>query len=218
MNLDELAKKYGTDKSSDFHNYCVKYEKYLPFERESKISFLEIGVFHGQSLNTWREYFINAKIVGIDIDPECASFALDRINVEIGSQIDKEFIAELICKYGPFDLIIDDGSHQNAHISESFKLLFPSLNSGGVYVVEDAFVSYWKKYGGGSNVPNTAIEYFKALTGDIMFRGIRNPDKTTKSARREDWMIPISQKLQPDCRVDIESINFLNGLIIITKR
>ena len=38
--LDNLAKKYGTDKSSDVHNYCVKYEKHLPFYRYQNMNIL----------------------------------------------------------------------------------------------------------------------------------------------------------------------------------
>ena len=47
--LDNLAKKYGTDKSSEIHNYCVKYEKYLPFNRNDKLNIMEIGVLDGKS-------------------------------------------------------------------------------------------------------------------------------------------------------------------------
>jgi hypothetical protein len=67
--LDKIAIHYGTDKSSYIHNYCVKYEKWLPFNRLEPITILEIGVLGGQSLSTWREYYPNATVVGLDIDP-----------------------------------------------------------------------------------------------------------------------------------------------------
>ena len=41
--LNEIAKKYGTDKSSEIHDYCVKYEKYLPFNRSDELKIMEIG-------------------------------------------------------------------------------------------------------------------------------------------------------------------------------
>jgi hypothetical protein len=63
------------------------------------------------------------------------------------------------------------------------------------------------------------MEYFKKLTDDINFRGVENlDDQSAVWDRREDKLIPYSNKVQPDCRTDIESINFLNGIIIITKR
>jgi predicted DNA-binding protein YlxM (UPF0122 family) len=92
MNLDEIGKKNGTDKSSIYHDYLKKYEKYLPFKREDKLNFLEIGVARGESLKTWKEYFFNSEIIGIDILRECLDYEEDRIKVEIGSQNDPDFL------------------------------------------------------------------------------------------------------------------------------
>ena len=51
---------------------------------------LEIGVFHGGSLQMWREYFgRGARIVGIDIDPRCRQFEEEQISVMIGDQADR---------------------------------------------------------------------------------------------------------------------------------
>ena len=72
--LDKIAKAKGTDKSSELHNYCEKYEKYLPFNRLEPLTFLEIGVLDGESLATWREYYPNATIIGIDINPDCKKY------------------------------------------------------------------------------------------------------------------------------------------------
>jgi hypothetical protein len=52
--LDRIAKKYGTDKSSDIHNYC---EKYIKFKKEERLNILEIGVSEGKSVKMWSEYF-----------------------------------------------------------------------------------------------------------------------------------------------------------------
>jgi len=55
--LDILGKLNGTDKSSNCHNYCVKYEKYLPFNRYDDLKILEIGVLHAKSLKMWKDYY-----------------------------------------------------------------------------------------------------------------------------------------------------------------
>jgi hypothetical protein len=34
---------------------------------------------------------------------------------------------------GGFDVIIDDGSHLNEHVVETFKILFSKLNDGGIF-------------------------------------------------------------------------------------
>ena len=78
---------------------------------------LEIGVLRGASLRLWKSYFhhSNTSLIGVDIAPECARFDApsDGIHVRIGSQADSEFLARVVDEFGPFDLIIDDGSHHS---------------------------------------------------------------------------------------------------------
>ena len=217
--LDNSAKVYGTDKSSDKHNYCVKYEKYLPFNRYDKLNILEIGVLDGKSLLTWKDYYYRSNILGIDINPDCKKYEEDRIFIEIGSQDDDKFLNKISNEYGQFDFILDDGSHLNEHVIFSFETLFQYVKSGGIYIVEDVATSYFPWYGGGLNDPKSMMEYFKKLTDDINFRGVENlDDQAAVWDRREDKLIPYSNKVQPDCRTDIESITFLNGIILIRKR
>lgn len=218
--LDNLAKSLGTDKSSEIHNYCIKYEKYLPFNRYDKLNIMEIGVLNGKSLKTWREYYYQSKIIGIDINPDCKQYD-DRDNnvyVEIGSQFDSEFLTQIKTQYNPFDMILDDGSHMNEHVIYSFEHLFESVKSGGVYAIEDIGTSYWSDYGGGFREQQSSMEYFKKLADDVNFRGIVNYNKSNVHARREDWCEENIKNEQPDCRTDIESITFLNGIILIIKR
>jgi hypothetical protein len=213
--LDSIAKSYGTDKSSDHHNYCVKYEKYLPFKRYDILKILEIGILYGQSLKVWKDYFYRSQIIGIDILPECKKYEEDRIKIEIGSQTDKDFLLWIVGRHGPFDMIIDDGSHMNSDVIYSFEELFKMVRfGGGVYVVEDCATSYWEEYEGGYKKETSVMEYFKRLTDDVNYRGLKN----IGYERGEKYMFDMTMKVQPDCRIDIESINFLNGIIIITKR
>ena len=48
--------------------YCDIYEKYFN-ERRHKVTKFIIGVKDGASLRMWKEYFPNAMIYGVDIDP-----------------------------------------------------------------------------------------------------------------------------------------------------
>jgi hypothetical protein len=130
------------------HFYEIYSDQFARFSRE-KVRVLEIGVYNGGSLYMWRNFFENAeKIVGIDIDPYCKRWQ-DRdenIFVEIGDQTDVEFLKHINDEYGPFDIIIDDGGHENNQIITSFNVLFPLLNNEGIYVVEDTYHSYWPDY------------------------------------------------------------------------
>lgn len=215
--LDRVAKSHGTDKCSEIHDYCVKYEKYLPFKRYEELNILEIGVLDGKSLRTWKEYYYRSNILGIDINPNCKEFEETRINVEIGSQTDGIFLSSLSQKYGSFDLIIDDGSHINSDVIFSFQKLWDNVKSGGVYVIEDSCTSYWDTYGGGFKRPTSIIEYFKDIIDDVNFRGIESSHKI-KNARRDDYLISPYKNMFPNAITDIESINFLNSIIIIRKR
>ena len=43
----------------------------------------------------------------------------------------------------------------------TFKILFPILNDGGIYIVEDVESSYQNMYGGGPKRNGTFIEFSK---------------------------------------------------------
>lgn len=141
--LDEIAFECGTDKSSETHDYARKYDSYFSNYRDKEIKLLEIGVQYGYSVKMWEEYFTKASIFAIDIEPNCKSFETDRAKIAIGSQNDSVFLAQVNENWGPFDIIIDDGSHHNESMTISFETLFPLLKPGGLYVVEDLLCCYW---------------------------------------------------------------------------
>jgi trans-aconitate methyltransferase len=114
MTLDEIAIRYGTDKSSLFHNYAVKYDKLLSQFKEQFTNILEIGVYKGNSVRMWEEYFPNAIINGIDIDPNFKKHESERIKITIADQGNEVQLKELE-KLGSFDFIVDDGSHIYNH-------------------------------------------------------------------------------------------------------
>ena len=151
--------------------YVVKWDHYLPvYEREfarfktRPISFLEIGVFLGGSLPMWKGYFPEgSRLTFIDIDPKCKEHEIEGTKVEIGNQADPEFLERLGKEYGPFDVILDDGSHVCEHQIASFKGLWKHLTDGGLYVVEDCHSSYWPGFGGGYRAKDSFIEFSKNL-------------------------------------------------------
>jgi hypothetical protein len=101
----------------------------------------------GASLAMWAEYFPEGRIVGIDL----ADKRLDldpRIEIRRGAQDDPEFLARICDEFGPFDVIIDDGSHVPQHVTTSFNILFPRLRDGGYYIIEDVQTTFWPQFGG----------------------------------------------------------------------
>ncbi len=118
----------------------------------------------GGSLEIWREYFgPDAKICGVDLEPACAS-RVDAPNiVRIGSQADPAFLASVIAEIGRPTIIIDDGSHVASHQQASFDALWPELEPGGLYIIEDMHTAYWREWEGGHRRSKTAL----ALIGDV---------------------------------------------------
>jgi SAM-dependent methyltransferase len=138
--IDTIFNKYETDKSSYFHNYTRQYNTLLKEFIEKPTKYLEIGVFNGGSIKAMKEVFKESTcILGLDIDTRCKIYedAKQNIFVEIGNATDINFIKYITEKYGTFDIILDDGSHQNKDVIHSFELLFPLLNDNGLYIVED---------------------------------------------------------------------------------
>lgn len=131
-------------------SYFEIYEKVFSPYRGRKLTVLEIGVYHGASVKAWRQYFgPKATIVGIDINPACmkADAPKDGIHVRLGSQSDPSFLAAVLSEFGPFDLIMDDGSHMTSHQLTTFRELFDKgLKHGGIYFIEDTHTSFWKEY------------------------------------------------------------------------
>lgn len=142
MTLHELGAKHGTDKCDKWHvgragSYLHVYQATLGTLRNETFTMLEIGVRDGASLRMFEEFFPKATIVGIDIMAGCKKHEKGRIRVRIGDQSDEVFLKTIVDEFGKFRVILDDGSHLNAHIMGSFKFLKNHLTANGVYMIED---------------------------------------------------------------------------------
>lgn len=129
-------------------NYFSVYERHLAALCDKPIVFLEIGICDGGSLKMWRSYFgPRATIVGIDVNPACRRFADDGTHVEIGDQADPDFLEGIARKYGPFDVVLDDGGHTMRQQRVTLDTLFPHVKENGLFIVEDTHTSYWPAFG-----------------------------------------------------------------------
>jgi len=143
--LCELAAKYSTDKGGwhmlagdTCHNYTPTYHKLLFPHRLQVKSVLEIGVNYGPSLRMWRDYFPEARIIGLDSNAECL-FTEGRIQCFAADQFNAESLEGALNLAGiaKYDLIVDDGSHEEAHQVFSANVLSSRLAPNGIYVIED---------------------------------------------------------------------------------
>jgi hypothetical protein len=149
-------------------HYFPIYERHLAPWRNKTLTFIEIGVFKGGSLQMWQRFFGPlATIVGIDINPACASFAEPGVHVRIGDQRDPAFLQSILDEFGTPDVVLDDGSHKMADIKGSFDFLYPRLSKNGVYMVEDLHTAYWAGYGGGLKEPGSFINICKGFIDEL---------------------------------------------------
>jgi len=178
---------------------------------------LEIGVYRGASLQLWRRFFGDgATIVGIDIDESCTAFNAPEhdIHVEIGDQSDPVFLQSVVDKYGPFDIIIDDGSHVASHQIASFNGLFDkSLKEAGIYFVEVLECMYWGHTDAFRDASVTTVEFFKMLIDiqNSIFEDYTYNDFSVQipGSRTQYEVIALAKS--------IASIKFGRGLLLVEK-
>lgn len=147
--LLEIFRKYDCDKG-DFgrnaHLYHLEYEKEFEKIRYENINILEVGVFRGQSLQAWLEYFPNANLYGIDIFTRVHESKIDvlkdsRVKYIKGSSLETNISDTIKKNWGEieFDVIIDDGLHTPNANKKTFENLMNFLKNDGIFYVEDAW-------------------------------------------------------------------------------
>ena len=149
--LTALAETYGSDKGARKHRYTELYDMlFRPF-RDRPVSFLEMGLLiggpeHGAdasretrdlpSIRMWLDYFSQARITGFDIS-DFSWFRHPRFRFVQCDMDDRARIARAAREIGPVDIAIDDASHASHHQQNAFLEIFPTMPSGGLYIIED---------------------------------------------------------------------------------
>lgn len=120
------------------------YKALLPSIDPAPRSILEIGVKGGGSVAFWKALYPAATVVGVDIKlrpwlQETPS--ADGVVYLQGDQTDVKRLEAIADAHGPFDLVIDDGSHVSDHQTVTIRALLPRVRRAGFYVVEDTHTS-----------------------------------------------------------------------------
>jgi len=137
LSLTRLFRLFKCDKQQDgWHHYGPTYDALFRPWKYRRVRLLEIGIGGGhatpggKSLLAWQAYFPRGHIIGADIEDKTA-LAGSRREIVMLDQSSPEQLAALARDKGPFDLIVDDGSHFSAHQIVTFLQLFGALNDGG---------------------------------------------------------------------------------------
>lgn len=158
-------------------HYFDIYHRHLQRFRGKPVTLVEIGVFHGGSLQMWKHYLgSQARIVGVDINPRALGLAEPGIDIVIGDQADQGFLQQLAARVGCIDVLVDDGGHTMNQQLRTVQGLYSTVADDGVVLVEDAHTSYWREYGGGYRHPGSFIEFAKQLVDQLNAWHTRDPN------------------------------------------
>jgi hypothetical protein len=215
--------KFGLKANTDkiyTHGYHRFYHKELDKYRNLKnTGIVEIGVQGSESINLWLDYFPNSHIYGLDIDkkefnnPNVDLFVCDQSKLS-----DLQLVSSKFNPNYPIVFIIDDGSHIPEHQILTFDFLFNNvLQDGGIYIIEDIELSYWKngnlygyqaKYGWKNK--NSLIEKFKLLIDYINNKYLSDNNKNELNIE--------TNFISNETKNKISSIIFGQNCIIIYKK
>lgn len=186
--LNLLCDKYGSDKGESksdgnpypwlSHTYTDVYELLFQLRRFDVQKVIECGLGTnnpnlasnmgingkpGASLRVWRDYFVNAEVIGIDVDKNIL-FGEKRIKTYQCDQTSKASIESFIANAGvagkSVDIIIDDGLHEFHGGVSLFESLNRCLIENGLYVIEDVTGPDYVKY----------KDYFAGLKSEFRVR------------------------------------------------
>jgi SAM-dependent methyltransferase len=165
--LEQISQNYKSDKGEVYHNYLNIYERYFGKYRDTLENFLEIGLWEGESLRMWRDYFNVGNLVGVDI-LDLSHIELKNTTILIGDQsvrADLESIADR--SYKQFDIIIDDGGHMMHQQQITLGCMFKYLKPGGIFVIEDLHTCGNPSYTRGSDTETLNMLHTYNTTGKI---------------------------------------------------
>ena len=213
---NELFQIFSADTNvHKWHHYFEIYSKHFEPYRSHPIKMLEIGVYRGGSLRMWKKYFHpESTIVGIDIDKSCKEheIANQKVHVRIGSQADPDFLNKVNEEFGPFDIILDDGSHKTHHQITSFGALFrPALKEGGCYMVEDLHTNYWIMY---TDSPEPFIELSKQMI-DILHEPYLDRGETNFRHQHSDAIKELDLTY---LSANLGGISFYDSIVVFDKK
>lgn len=212
------ARKYSSDK---WEHYFEIYDQLLSrYYGVAGTRYLEIGVQNGGSLEVMRLLLgREAQITGLDIDPQCAAIGLEESGVAdeiyIGSQADAELLQILGREAGPFDVVLDDGSHQQSDMVTTFLQLFPVLKQGGVYIIEDTHTNHYPTHQQ-SFMGIGLYDYFKGLAERLTIDFMEPRLSLGRYKEPREQRAPMARV--HDIGSEIFSIQFYDSLIAIQKK
>lgn len=222
--LDPLGVRFNTNKSSSWRNadgqqvekegLLRQYEFFLTRLRgQGSARMLELGAGPdeniGASVRMWQRYFPpQTEIHVADIKPSAKALESEGFHVHVGDLGQPEVLNRLARQR--WDFVIDDASHFWLHQIMAFRVLFPALRNGGIFICEDLCTSFGEMrttYSQGFDMRD-AVQYFMALSRLVCGRG--SPELVLEHYALSEHDLRIAKH--------IHMVSWMNNSVIIVKR
>lgn len=184
-------------------SYFPAYVQLFSHLRGRPCTFIETGILDGGSLFMWRKWLgPQARIIGIDLNPEVAKWRQYGFEIFIGDQGDPDFWRTTLAQIGEFDALLDDGGHQSFQQIVTLREALRARRSRCVIAIEDTTTSFMKDFANHGDY--SFLQYAKESTDCLAGRTFpMAPDR---------YPSPVNTAAV-DFFKDVLSIQFYSGIV-----
>jgi hypothetical protein len=168
IDYTELVEAYQSSPypSLKLTNYFKIYADTLGHLRNTACTFIETGILNGGSLFMWRKWLgAEARIIGVDLNPEAKKWEAYGFEIHIGDQGDPKFWESFYNNIGQFDAFLDDGGHQSFQQIVTATEAIRHAHKKCVVLIEDTHSNFMQEFSRHRN--HSFLEYAKDAT-DIL--------------------------------------------------
>jgi hypothetical protein len=225
--LLEIAQRtYSGDDSTKAPHYYQRYDKFFRSNHFNPTGILEVGVARGESTKVFSQAYPLAKIVALDLKyydgTDFAAFP--NVTYLLANQTDTAGLQEIVRREFPsgFNLAIDDASHVGAYSRITFDAVFPLLDPGGIYIVEDWATGYVDDFIDGCRFQEYPLHFRESKFSNIPRRlpshdfGMVGFVKSLVDMTSEG-ISPLEQSDMPKFAHRIEKLEFSAAMCIAVK-
>lgn len=189
--------------SLKINSYFYSYVELFGHMVNKKCVFIETGILDGGSLFMWRNWFgPEARIIGVDLNPEALKWKEHGFEIFIGDQGDPEFWKSLLSEVGHFDALLDDGGHQSFQQIVTAIEAIKYANNSCVIAVEDTATSFMKDFS--SHGCFSFLEYAKDATDFLVAKSFEMYPNRFPEILNEEVISEYK---------NVYSIQFYNGIV-----
>jgi capsular polysaccharide biosynthesis protein len=163
--LDEIGVRLGSERSSLHRDQLSFYARLLRKGAKPR-TILDVTAEPGIALEVWRQAYPGATVRGVYSTESTGSQTPEAQDVVYPAHFDGTFWHEIARNLDP-DVVVSDGSLGAEHQLEMFRIMFPVLRPGGLFILEDPRRVPSSPGDAAATTPSAAQEYFTGLADEL---------------------------------------------------